>query len=382
MEQATTLATVVVRSYNYARFLRCAIDSALAQTYAPLEVIVVDDGSTDGSQELIKEYGSRLRPVLKENGGMASSLEAGLRASRGDILLFLDADDVLLPAAVEEAVAAFRDPRTVKVHWPLIEIDEDSRETGRFLPRIPLAEGDLRQEMITSGPMCSDGPPTSGNAWSREFLEGALPMPEPRAGYHADSYLHTLAGLRGVIGKIARPLTLYRAHASNDYYALPLLERLSRDLTMYHYRCRLESAELRGSGVRVHPDSWKTGNSYYDQLVRRLSVVRQIDALIPPGERFILVDDGASGVRPILADRTALRFPSDGNDPRGRPRDDDAAITALETMRTEGARFVVFMKPALWWLRRYRGLRRRLESQYSCELENENLVVFNLHEKA
>jgi glycosyltransferase involved in cell wall biosynthesis len=376
------LVTVVVRSYNYARYLTHAIESSLAQMYAPLEIIVVDDGSTDRSQDLIRSYGARITPILKENGGMASSLEAGLEASHGDILIFLDADDVLLPSAVETAVEAFRDSRVVKVHWPLIEIDQDGRPTGRMLPRRPLPEGDLREAVIADGPMSGDGPPTSGNAWSRAFLESALPMPEPRVGYHADSYLHTLAAVRGVIGKVPEPLTLYRAHSANAYHTMILQDRLTRDLTMYHYRCRLLSAELRACGVNVDPASWKTGNSYYEQLVRRFTVVHQIDALIPRGERFILVDEGASGSRPILPDRTVVRFPSVASDPRGRPANDDAAVMDLEKMRLAGAGFVVFIKPALWWLDSYQGLRHHLESHYSCDLVTENLVAFDLRNGA
>jgi glycosyltransferase involved in cell wall biosynthesis len=62
------LVSIVVNNFNYERFLREAIDSALAQTYAPVEVVVVDDGSTDSSRDIIASYGDRLIPVLKANG--------------------------------------------------------------------------------------------------------------------------------------------------------------------------------------------------------------------------------------------------------------------------------------------------------------------------
>lgn len=61
------LVSIIINNYNYGRFLREAIDSALNQTYPHVEVIVVDDGSTDGSQEIITSYGDRVIPVLKEN---------------------------------------------------------------------------------------------------------------------------------------------------------------------------------------------------------------------------------------------------------------------------------------------------------------------------
>ena len=94
------LASVIVNNYNYGRFLPDAIDSALAQTYVPLEVIVVDDGSTDASRDIMSGYLPRIRPVLKPNGGQASALNAGFAASRGDVVLFLDADDILFQSAV------------------------------------------------------------------------------------------------------------------------------------------------------------------------------------------------------------------------------------------------------------------------------------------
>src|SRR5205085_8851297 len=93
------LVSIVVTNYNYARYLERAVDSALRQTYRPLEVIVVDDGSTDESRTVIAGYGDRVRPVLRSNGGNAAAYNSGFAASRGDILLFLDADDALYPQA-------------------------------------------------------------------------------------------------------------------------------------------------------------------------------------------------------------------------------------------------------------------------------------------
>src|SRR5208282_584801 len=91
------LVSIIVTNYNYARYLRAAIDSALAQTYPHVEVIVVDDGSTDESREVIESYEKRVLPVIKANGGHGSAVNAGFVVSRGEIVIFLDADDELLP---------------------------------------------------------------------------------------------------------------------------------------------------------------------------------------------------------------------------------------------------------------------------------------------
>ncbi len=80
------LASILINNYNYGRFLHEAIDSALSQTYPHTEVIVVDDGSTDNSREIIASYEDQIIPVLKENGGQASALNAGFAASRGEIV--------------------------------------------------------------------------------------------------------------------------------------------------------------------------------------------------------------------------------------------------------------------------------------------------------
>ena len=102
------LVSILINNYNYGRFLGAAIDSALEQAYPKVEVIVVDDGSTDGSREIIASYGERIIAVLKGNGGQGSAFNAGVAASRGDILCFLDADDFFYPDKVSHIVEAFR----------------------------------------------------------------------------------------------------------------------------------------------------------------------------------------------------------------------------------------------------------------------------------
>src|SRR6266404_3476760 len=160
----SNLASIIINNYNYARFLREAVDSALNQTYRNTEVIVVDDGSTDGSREIIASYSHRIIPLLKRNGGQNSALNAGFSLSRGDVVLFLDSDDVLFPTAVKVAVDAFSEQDVVKVHWPWIEWDESSRATGKVWWK-SLPEGDLRDLVLRAGPEAVAGYLPSGNAY-------------------------------------------------------------------------------------------------------------------------------------------------------------------------------------------------------------------------
>src|ERR1700693_1450726 len=101
------LVSIVIVNYNYANFLPAAIDSAIHQTYSPIEILVVDDGSTDESREIISRYQSSIVPILKRNGGNNSAINAGVKHSHGKIICFLDADDFYYPDKVTRIVDVF-----------------------------------------------------------------------------------------------------------------------------------------------------------------------------------------------------------------------------------------------------------------------------------
>ncbi|HZN54227.1 MAG TPA: glycosyltransferase family A protein [Candidatus Polarisedimenticolaceae bacterium] len=100
--------SVVIPTYNRARLVAEAIDSALAQTFADREIVVVDDGSTDATEATLARYRERIRVVRKPNGGEASARNAGVREARGTWIAFLDSDDRWEPAALATLVAAAR----------------------------------------------------------------------------------------------------------------------------------------------------------------------------------------------------------------------------------------------------------------------------------
>ena len=93
MSSRETGLSIVVSSYNYGRYLRRAIDSALDQAWSPLQVIVVDDGSTDGSRAIIESYGDRIETLFQKNQGQIASCTAGLGLCEHDVVIFLDSDD-------------------------------------------------------------------------------------------------------------------------------------------------------------------------------------------------------------------------------------------------------------------------------------------------
>jgi glycosyltransferase involved in cell wall biosynthesis len=154
-------ASIVINNYNYGRFLRPCIDGALNQTYRDVEVIVVDDGSTDDSRGIISGYGDRVVPILKDNGGQASAFNAALPRCGGYSVLFLDADDTVHPAAVERAMARFLDPAVVKVQWRLRVVDESGNPLDRTIPAGPMPDGDLRDNLRRDSPEYLAPPQTS-----------------------------------------------------------------------------------------------------------------------------------------------------------------------------------------------------------------------------
>jgi glycosyltransferase involved in cell wall biosynthesis len=215
------LVSIVINNYNYGRFLADAIESALRQNYAHIEVIVVDDGSTDHSREVIAKYGDRIIPVFKENGGQASAFFAGFQKSQGQIIMFLDADDMLLPHTVGAVAAAFETaPGLSKVQFRLEIVAAAGHPTGGYTPpkKIPMLSGDLRRHtLLFPDDICS--PPTSGNAFAASTLERIFPIPEThisRTG--ADLYLINLAPLFGLVVSLPAVGGRYRVHGQNHDY--------------------------------------------------------------------------------------------------------------------------------------------------------------------
>lgn len=220
--QANPLVSIAINNYNYARFLPEAIDSALNQTYPHVEVIVVDDGSTDDSREVIESYGNKVVAVLKDNGGQASAFNAGFAASRGDIFCFLDADDIFTPDKAEKIVKVFQNNPELGwcfhgLKWvdgegkPLNQSSGTSGEAYQeYDLRSHIRQGKLKDQL-------PDLPSTTGLCFTRWHLEQILPMPvASRIGLN-DGYLEfTSIGLsKGAI--LNQELALYRVHGSNAY---------------------------------------------------------------------------------------------------------------------------------------------------------------------
>src|SRR3954466_3808409 len=112
------LLTVLIPNYNYARYLPAALDSALALDYAPKEIIVVDDGSTDGSRAILCDYEQRgaIKTVFQANGGQPAALNAGFAQAQGELVYVLDSDDIVAPHMMKRVMQVWR-PGVSKVQF-------------------------------------------------------------------------------------------------------------------------------------------------------------------------------------------------------------------------------------------------------------------------
>ena len=103
------LVSILISNYNYAAFLGDAIESCLRQTYDKLEIIICDDGSTDGSPRILERYRSldtRVRVLYQANGGQSLAMNTALQKSTGDVICLLDADDVFMPDKVQRVIGS------------------------------------------------------------------------------------------------------------------------------------------------------------------------------------------------------------------------------------------------------------------------------------
>ncbi|NPC57467.1 glycosyltransferase family 2 protein [Caenimonas soli] len=209
------LVSIVICNYNYARLIRCAVCSALAQTYKNIEIIVVDDGSTDSSRAAIDEFvlTGAVKAIYQNNEGQYSAYNAGFAASSGDIVMFLDADDIYLPDAARMVVAAMN-AGTAKAHFRLSFIGPQGEERDGHTPR-ELSSGAVGHLLATRGLLYSSAP-GSGNAYAREALTDLFPLPVTEDKHGADFFTVYGSCLKGMVVAVDSVLGHYRLHRSRS----------------------------------------------------------------------------------------------------------------------------------------------------------------------
>jgi len=205
--------TVLITTYNYGRYLPQAVESVLFQNVDNVEVIVVDDGSTDNTKEVLRPYKGRVRYLYQENQGQAQALNNGFDASFGDYIFLLDADDIFYPEKIAEVLAIFnKDEGLGIVRHLLDEIDEN----GNRLNERTLSF-DYRDELewvLKHSVYRTIG--TSGIAVKRKYLKKILPIPADLK-ICPDEYISNHIIFFSAIKTLDRYLGAHRTHGSSYY---------------------------------------------------------------------------------------------------------------------------------------------------------------------
>lgn len=273
-EAELPLISVIIPNFNYEAYVGAAIDSALGLDYPRIEVIVIDDGSTDRSRSVIASYGDRIRTIFQENSGQLVACNKGFALSRGEIVIFLDSDDVLDPSLSREVLALWT-PSVSKVQVQMRTIDARGKSTGSVFPQYPYlpTPEDVRRWAARSSAYPT--PPGSGNVYSRWFLERIFPLHDT-CGTANDSYSVAAAPFLGDVLTIAKPLVFYRVHGRNQGALLELdVRQFQRQLIRAQLRRRYACSIAGSVGLHLREDAVNRSLTYLAYRAGSLKLARE-----------------------------------------------------------------------------------------------------------
>lgn len=213
------LVTAVIPAYNAARFVGAAIQSVLSQTYRDIEIIVVDDGSTDDTAVAVRPFADRVRYVRQDNSGVSVARNHGISLSRGEYVALLDADDEWEPEKITVQVSALSDrPESVASFTATTYVDERS---GTSRVERCRDASDMTAALLVSSSVV--GPPSAALIRRRTLAKvGGF---DPLLSQSADWDMWLRLAEVGPFAIIDRPLVRYRLHLTNMSRNARLLER-------------------------------------------------------------------------------------------------------------------------------------------------------------
>jgi len=228
------LVSVIIPAYNAAAFLPRAVESVLNQTYSNVEIIVVDDGSTDETPELMEDYSDSVRYIRKENGGVASARNAGIQEARGDYIAHLDADDEWMSDKLECQMALHRsNPELMWSYTNWVQVDQ---MTGEKIYRadqvIDNSSGDVLRLII--GRLFI---PPSTKVFHREVFEKVGMYDEDELYRHREDLEFSIrVAARYPIGYLERPMVQRYLHDEK------VTETMDLDKTLRNHEAIIEEA--------------------------------------------------------------------------------------------------------------------------------------------
>ena len=212
--------SVVIPNFNYARFVGQAIESALSQSVKPLEVIVVDNGSTDNSLEVLRAFGDRIRLLAQpRNLGQSGARNAGIAAVRGELVALLDADDMWLPGKLEKQIPLFARPEVGLVYGGYRLVTGDLKPLGERIPR--LHGRILREFALGPGAVISGGEST---AVIRKECFDRLGVWDPELSISGGWDMYRRIASSYEVECVSEPVMLYRQHGANASMRVDIYE--------------------------------------------------------------------------------------------------------------------------------------------------------------
>ena len=214
--------SVIIPTYNYGRFIGEAVESVLAQTYPISEIIVVDDGSTDDTETVVRKFGEKVRYIKQANGGVCSARNNGISNSKGDMIAFLDADDTWLPEKVEKQIAKFvEDAELGLVHCGMREFENATGET--IAMHLEGSEGWVADEHLLFEKAVING---SGSVIlvSRKAIEEVGGF-DTRLKNGEDWEFCLRVAMKHKVGFVPEALVNYRNHGVNAHLNIREMER-------------------------------------------------------------------------------------------------------------------------------------------------------------
>jgi glycosyltransferase involved in cell wall biosynthesis len=260
------LITALVDTYNHERYIEQALVSVLEQglSAAELEIVVVDDGSTDKTPEVIGKFAPRVKHVRKKNGGQASAFNAGFAESRGEIVAILDGDDWWAKgklAAVAEALE--RNPEVAAVGHGYYEFDEETKQTRVCIPPAKRFAKIATPEAVRSAGNLQHFLLMGALTARRRLLEWIMPLDESMI-FMADTAIQMAAMVMGVL-ILEEPLFYYRYHSENLYAtAAKDKERMRRKWEMMELVYSRVHRMLIELGVPAEPASMLLEGGWLD----------------------------------------------------------------------------------------------------------------------
>jgi glycosyltransferase involved in cell wall biosynthesis len=214
--------SVVIPNYNYGRFLGDAVESVLGQSVPPYEVIVVDDGSTDESLEVLSAFGERVKVVRQQNKGVGAARNAGIRISSGEFVALLDADDFWLKEKLEKQLELFNSDSSVGlVTTGMLEVGLDGEEIARHQEGM---SGFCADDLLMFRPVVSG--PGSTSLFRRDVFDAVGGFDERKELHPSEDWEFSFRVAQASrIGFVEEILAVYRNHGGNGHLRIPRLER-------------------------------------------------------------------------------------------------------------------------------------------------------------